>query len=719
MSPPFSSRRSVDTPPPLGITRNGAGTEIAVLARHATSVDLCLFDGDGERRVPLTRSAYGIWWDTVEDLVPGTRYGLRVDGPWLPDEGHRHNPDKLLLDPYGHAVDGEVRWGPELYGHTVDRHGQGDPGLRDTRDSAARLPRNVVVDHDFDWGGDRLPKTPWTDTVIYETHVKGLTMRHPDVPDHLRGTYAALGHPAVIDHLLSLGVTSVELLPIHAFASEPALVQQGLVNYWGYNTLGFFAPHPGYAAASDPQGVVDEVKGAVKALHAAGLEVILDVVYNHTAEQSSWSGPTLSWRGLDNQTYYRLDARGRDIDVTGCGNTLDLRQPMVARMVLDSLRHWVDEYHVDGFRFDLAPALARGRDDAYYRDHAFHVALQTDPVLSRVKLIAEPWDVGVHGWRTGQFPAPFAEWNDRYRDTVRSFWLADVGRQLAGQPGHGVRELATRLAGSADLFTEENRGPIASVNFVTAHDGFTMADLTAYEQKDNYANGEDNRDGHNDNRSWNHTVEGPTDDPDVLAARNRSIRNLMGTLLLSTGVPMIVAGDEMGRTQDGNNNAYCQDNQITWLRWDLRPWQQDLLADVRELVALRHELAVLRPRQFPLFDAEPGRTRLRWYDEWAGVLAEEDWLDPWRRNVVAVYDTLHEDDPQAAALVLNAGPDRLELVTPRLDGVDRWRVRWSSEPDRDGDGRLLPPGETITVGAASLTVLVAEPAPVPTDEHRA
>ncbi|MGO0574943.1 glycogen debranching protein GlgX [Ornithinimicrobium panacihumi] len=710
MSPPFHPRRSTDTPPPLGITRNGAGTEIAVLARHATGVEVCIFDGDGERRIPLTRNAYGIWWDTVEELTPGTRYGLRVDGPWEPYEGHRHNRDKLLLDPYGQSVDGSVEWAPELYGHTVDKHGHGDPELRDARDSAAYLPRNVVVDHDsFDWGEDRLPTTRWTDTVIYEAHVKGLTMRHPDVPPELRGTYAALGHPAVIDHLLSLGVTSVELLPIHAYASEPALVRQGLVNYWGYNTLGFFAPHPGYAAAKDPQGVVDEVKGAVKALHAAGLEVLLDVVYNHTAEQSAWSGPTLSWRGIDNRTYYRLDARGRDIDVTGCGNTLDLRQPMVARMVLDSLRHWVDEYHVDGFRFDLAPALARGKDDAYDRDHAFHVALQTDPVLSRVKLIAEPWDVGVHGWRTGQFPAPFAEWNDRYRDSARSFWLADVGRQLAGRPGHGVRELATRLAGSADLFTEENRGPIASVNFVTAHDGFTMADLTAYEQKDNYANGEDNRDGHGDNRSWNHGVEGPTDDPTVLANRNRSIRNLMATLLMSTGVPMVLAGDEMGRTQDGNNNAYCQDNQITWLRWDLKPWQEDLLADTRELVALRRELHALRPRQFPLFDAQPGRTRLRWFDEWAGVLGEEDWLDPWRRNVVAVHDTLHHGEGrQAVALVLNAGPDRLEIVAPRIDGVAGWRVRWSSEADRHGAPEVCEPGQAMTVGASSFTVLVAD-----------
>ena len=711
MPPPFHPRRSTDSPPPPGVTRSPAGTEVAVVARHATAVEVCLFDADGqERRVPLTRNANGIWWDTVDELVPGTRYGFRADGPWAPYEGHRHNPAKLLLDPYGHAVDGQVRWAPELYGHPVDKHAQGDPELRDARDSAAYLPRSVVVDHTFDWGEDELPGVPWTDTVIYETHVKGLTMRHPGVPAEIRGTYAALGHPAVVEHLLSLGVTSVELLPIHAFASEPALVRQGLVNYWGYNTLGFFAPHAGYAAATDPQGVVDEVKGAVRALHAAGLEVLLDVVYNHTAEQSSWSGPTLSWRGLDNQTYYRLDARGRDVDVTGVGNTVDVRHPLVARMVLDSLRHWVEEYHVDGFRFDLAPALARGRDDAFDRDHPFLVALQTDPVLSRVKLVAEPWDVGVHGWRTGQFPAPFVEWNDRFRDTARSFWLADVSRQLAGQPGHGVRELATRLAGSADMFSHDNRGPIASVNLVTAHDGFTMADLTAYEQKHNYANGEENRDGHGDNRSWNHGVEGRTDDEAVLTARRRSIRNLMATLLLSSGVPMITAGDELGRTQEGNNNAYAQDNQITWLRWDLEPWQRSLLADTTELLALRRELPLLHPRQTSLFEPVPGRTRLRWYDEHSGVLGEDAWRDPWRRSVVAVHDTLHEEDladRTAVALVLNGGADRLGVRLPTLEGVHGWRVRWTSEADRADVGTLLP-GEALDVGATTFTVLVAD-----------
>ncbi len=700
-------RRSTERPPRLGVTSTDAGPEIAVLARHATAVEVCLTTPLGERRIPLTRTAHGIWWDLVPELVPGTRYGLRVHGPWDPGQGHRHNPDKLLLDPYAAAVEGEVTWRPEVYGHEVGEDGWTDPETRDGRDSAPHVSRSVVVDHGvFDWGEDTLPDVPWSDTVIYEAHVRGLTMRHPEVPPELRGTYAALGHPAVLDHLTGLGVTSLELLPLHAFTSEPALVRRGLGNYWGYNSLGFFAPHAGYAAASDPQAVVDELKGAIRALHGAGIEVILDVVYNHTAEQSSWDGPTLSFRGLDNQTYYRLDDRGRDIDVTGCGNTLDLRDPQVARMVLDSLRYWVEEFHVDGFRFDLAPALARGRDDAYDREHAFHVALESDPVLSRVKLLAEPWDVGVHGWRTGQFPAVFSEWNDRFRDTARTFWLADVGRRLHGHAGHGVRELATRIAGSADLFAHDGRGPNASVTLVTAHDGFTLADLTAYEERHNHANGEDNRDGHADNRSWNHGHEGPTDDPDVLRHRRRSMRNLLGTLLLLPGVPMLVAGDELGRTQQGNNNAYCQDSELTWVDWELAPWQSALLEDTRALLALRRELALLRGPEFPSFDAVPGRTRLRWYAEDGHLLAEHQWDDPHRSTLVAVLDTLHHEDRRAVALLLHAGTDRSTLRLPPTEGVEGWRVRFSSEAGREV-GQHVADGGSLDAGATSLTVLTA------------
>ncbi|MFB9732512.1 glycogen debranching protein GlgX [Ornithinimicrobium kibberense] len=708
MAPPLRPRRSTDTPPPPGVTRTAAGTEVAVVAAHATAVELCLFDGAHERRIPLRHRAHGTWWDEVPELTPGTRYGFRVEGPWDPDAGHRHNPAKLLLDPYGHAVEGWVRWGPEVYGHVVDTSGHASPGTRDPRDSAPFVPRSVVLDHDFDWGDDALPAVPWSETVVYEAHVRGLTMRHPEVPAHLQGTYAALGHPAVVEHLLSLGVTTLELLPVHAYVSEPTLVRQGRHNYWGYNSLGFFAPHAGYAAANDPQGVADELRTAVRTLHAAGIEVLLDVVYNHTAEQASASGPTLSWRGLDNAGYYRLDERGRDIDVTGTGNTMNVTEPAVVRMILDSLRHWVEHYHVDGFRFDLAPALGRGRDDGYDRDHPFLVALRADPVLSRVKLVAEPWDVGVHGWRTGQFPPPFAEWNDRYRDTVRSFWLDDVRRRLHGEPGHGIRELATRLAGSADMFAAGDRGPVASVNLVAAHDGFTLADLTAYDQKHNYANGEDNRDGHGDNRSWNHGVEGSTTDATVLAARNRSIRNLLATLVLSAGVPMLVAGDEMGRTQEGNNNAYNQDNQISWVRWDLRPWQQELLADARDLLALRRELALVRTPRFPTHEPVPGRTRLRWFTETGHVVDDEGWLDPWRRTVVAVLDTLHAEDGaerQAVALVLHGGLDRVDVVAPVVEGVPGWRRRWTSEPDPAGPGSV-DPGQDLSVGATTVTVLV-------------
>ncbi|WP_022924367.1 glycogen debranching protein GlgX [Serinicoccus marinus] len=711
MGAPVRPRSSTERPPRLGLTRTDAGPEIAVLARHASAVEVCLSTASGERRIPLRRNAHGIWWDVVPELTPGTRYGFRVHGPWAPDEGHRHNPAKLLLDPYAHAVDGEVAWAPEVYGHVVGEDGWTDPETPDDRDSAAHVPRSVVVDQNvFDWGQDTRPDVPWTEMVLYEAHVRGLTMRHPGIPEKIRGTYAALGHPALVEHLTSLGVTSLELLPIQAFTSEPALVRRGLANYWGYNSLGFFAPHAGYAAATDPQGVVDEVKGAVRALHAAGIEVILDVVYNHTAEQSVWDGPTLSFRGLDNRTYYRLDDRGRDIDVTGCGNTLDLRDPQVARMVLDSLRHWVEDFHVDGFRFDLAPALARGRDDAYDREHAFHVALEADPVLSRVKLIAEPWDVGVHGWRTGQFPAVFAEWNDRFRDTARSFWLADVGRRLHGHHGHGVRELATRIAGSADLFARDGRGPIASVNLVTAHDGYTLADLTAYEHKHNHANGEDNRDGHGDNRSWNHGVEGPTDDPEVQRHRRRSIRNLLGTLLLSPGVPMLVAGDELGRTQQGNNNAYCQDNELTWVDWDLEEWQTALLTDTTALLRLRRELALLRGPEFARYDAAPGRTRLRWFDERGEVMGEDRWNDPHRCTLTVVHDTLHHHEPVAVALLLHAGTERTTIALPDLGGVTGWDVRFSSEGAGHGAGPV-PSGGVVEVDATTLTVLVARVGP--------
>ena len=701
---PVPGRRP-DVPPPPGVTVHNGTADVSVLAAHAEAVELCLFDAHGaETRVPLTRHAYGTWWDVVEGVAPGQRYGFRVHGPWDPGAGHRHNPAKLLQDPYAGALEGAVLWGPEVFGHRVDDDWSGDGTVPDDRDSAPFVPRSVVVEHTFDWGDDAPPAHAWTESVVYEAHVRGLTMRHPDVPEALRGTYAALGHPAILEHLTGLGVTTLELLPIHAFTHEPHLVRGGLSNYWGYNTLGFFAPHPQYAAAQDPQGVVDEVKGAVKALHAAGIEVVLDVVYNHTCEQGSRDGATLSWRGLDNATYYRLDERGHDIDVTGCGNTVDLREPLVARMVLDSLRHWVTEFHIDGFRFDLAPALARGRDDSFDPDHPFHVALRTDPVLSRVMLIAEPWDVGVHGWRTGQFPPPFAEWNDRFRDTVRTFWLPDTVRDQQGAPGHGVRELATRLAGSADLYSRDSRGPIASVNFVTAHDGFTLADLTAYEQKHNEANQEGNRDGHGDNRSWNHGVEGPTEDAAVLAARRRSARNLLATTLLAAGVPMLTAGDELGRTQGGNNNAYCQDNETSWLDWGAG--DADLVATTRRLLELRREHPVLRPAGFQTFDAVPGRVRLRWLAPDGALLDDGAWADPRRRTLIALLDDraiaeARGERPDFVLVVLHGGTAPVAVTLPEAGA--RWSLEWDSGWERPEPGHELD--GAVEVGPSSVLVL--------------
>jgi isoamylase len=621
-----------DTAPPLGVRLHAEGADVAVYAGHADAVDLCLRAAGGDyRRVRLTHQVHGVHFARVPDVRAGDVYGLRAYGPWRPQEGHRYNPAKLLVDPYARALTGSLTWRPEVFGHVVGDDLTGDVTVRDDRDSAAFVPHGVVVDERFDWGDDRRPAVPWSRTVVYEAHVRGLTRRLPEVPEALRGTYAGLAHPATIEHLVSLGVTTVELLPVHALVSEPALVRRGLTNYWGYNTLGYFAPHPAYASAKEPHAVLREFKGMVRLLHEAGLEVVLDVVYNHTCEQSV-AGATLSWRGLDQAAYYRLDGAGRDVDMTGCGNTLDFSHPRVVQLTLDSLRYWARECHVDGFRFDLATTLARTRDGRFDPDHPFLVALRTDPLLSRLKLVAEPWDVGPDGWRTGQFPPPLGEWNDRYRDAVRTFWLADPARRLRGERGHGVREAATRLAGSQDLFGQGARGPLSSVNYVASHDGFTLADLTAYDRKHNESNGEGNRDGHDDGRSWNHGVEGPADDGAVEGSRHRSVRNLLGTLLLSTGVPMLTAGDEMGRTQGGNNNAYCHDDPTGWVDWDLAPWQRDLLETTRHLLRLRRELPALRSRSFfagqPLH--EDGTADLAWFDAAGQLMTGEAWADAGR-----------------------------------------------------------------------------------------
>jgi glycogen operon protein len=688
------------------VTLHPDGTaDVAVYAGHADGVQLCLFDAAGnERRVQLTSRSHGTWFDRVTDVREGQRYGFRVDGPWEPGHGLRHNPAKLLLDPYARAVEGGVDWRPEVFGHVVGPDLTGDATFRDDRDSAPYVPRGVVVRESFDWGADVRPSVRWRDTVIYEAHVKGLTKLNPAVPEELRGTYAGLAHPATIEHLTRLGITTIELMPVHTFVSEPELALRGSANYWGYNTLSFMAPHAAYASASEPQRVIDEFKGMVRLLHEAGIEVLLDVVYNHTCEQGG-DGATLSLRGLDNRAYYRLDWQGRDVDMTGCGNTVDLRHPLALRLALDSLRHWVQDMHVDGFRFDLATALARGQDDAFHPDHPFLMALRTDPVLSRVKLVAEPWDVGQHGWRTGQFPPPFAEWNDRYRDCVKTFWLADASRQAHGQTGHGVRELATRLAGSQDLFGTRHRGPLASVNYVAAHDGFTARDAATYDRKHNEANGEQGRDGQDDNRSWNHGVEGPTDDPSIELARLQAIRNLLGTLLLSTGVPMICAGDETGRTQGGNNNAYNQDNEISWLSWDRTPQQEELLSTTAHLLALRRRFEVLRTREF--FAGSPrlpdGTTDLVWYAADGGQMGAETWNDAKVRTLQMYLDGTQAGD-RSLLLVVHGGFGQ-DLTLPVTPGVNAYELLWDSTapaPEPSQGNEFHAPGEPLPLPGPSI-----------------
>lgn len=665
-----SGARALTHRPAPGVRPVAGGVEASVYAPDATAVWWCTFDGEGgetRHALPVAPGDAAGWWaGFVPEAGPGTRYGFRADGPWDPAAGHRHNPAKLLLDPYARSIEGALTYAPEVYGHVVDDAGAADPATRSESDSAPFVPRCVVVDTTFDWGEDAPPSVPRDERVLYEVHVREMTRLLPGVPEHLRGTYAGMAHPVTIEHLQRIGVTSVELLPVHAFVDEPHLQASGLTNHWGYNTIGFFAPHAPYASDADPHEVLRELKGMVKLLHAAGIEVLLDVVYNHTAEQST-GGATLGWRGLAAAHYYRLDDHGGDIDVTGCGNTLDLTDPATLAMVLDSLRYWVEEFHVDGFRYDLAAALGRGEDLDHDPEHPFLVALREDPVLSRVLHIAEPWDLGPDGWRTGRFPEPWSEWNDRFRDTVRDFWLADAGALSAGEgSGPGVRELATRLVGSRDLFGE--RSPLASVGLVTAHDGFTLADLVAHDEKHNEANGEGNRDGNDHNRSWNHGAEGPTDDPVISLARRRSVRNLLGTLLLSAGVPMIASGDELGRTTEGNNNPYCQDNEMTWLDWDLDEDRTNLVDTVAALTVLRRDIAVLRDHDASV---------IGWFDETGAEMTDELWAQDARRTLQLRL----EGDP-SALLVAHGGLDEIEVT---LAGDEEWTLRWDSAWERPED----------------------------------
>jgi glycogen operon protein len=688
----------------------------ALFSEHATHVELCLFDapdareaalsadGTHEVRIPVVESTDQVWHIHLPEVRPGQRYGYRVHGPWDPAQGQRFNPAKLLLDPYARAIDGTIRWSDSVFGYEVG-HPDADLHL-DPRDSAGSMPKAVVVDTAFTWGNDRPPRIPWNETVIYELHVKGFTARHPGVAAPLRGTYEGLASAPAIGYLTSLGVTAVELLPIHQSVADKHLVDRNLTNYWGYNSIGFFAPDARLASRGTGGEQVSEFKTMVKALHQAGIEVILDVVYNHTGE-GSHLGPTLAFRGIDNASYYRLlpDQRRYYMDYTGTGNTLNMTHPRTLQLIMDSLRYWILEMHVDGFRFDLASTLARELHDVD-RLGAFFDIVHQDPVISQVKLIAEPWDLGEGGYQVGNFPVLWAEWNGIYRDTVRAYWKGDEG-QAAG--------LANRLTGSSDLYGRGGRRPYASVNFVAAHDGFTLHDLVSYNDKHNEANGEDNRDGHDHNLSWNCGAEGPTDDPAVVELRERQKRNFLATVLLSQGVPMLGAGDELGHTQLGNNNAYCQDNELTWLDWALDGRRRDLLAFTRAVIRLRQRHPVLRRRQFFYGRRIHGSEvkDLSWFRPDGREMTPEDWANPLTRcfGLRLAGDAIEEPDEQGERIVdttflmlLNAHHEPVPFVLP----AHHRGVRWEPALDSSlpvGRRRALKGGQIYELAARSLALL--------------
>jgi glycogen operon protein len=675
LSPRGEVRASSGSPYPLGARWDGEGVNFALLSEHATGVDLCLFEHPYERteraRIPLVERTGGVWHAYLPDVRPGQLYGYRVFGPYEPEKGHRFNPRKLLLDPYAKAIAGRIQWRSSFCGYRIGAPDE-DLSLSD-EDSAGELPKCVVTETAFSWGDDRRPNVPWSQTVIYECHVKGLTIRHPGVPEDLRGTYLGLASEPVLDHLSRLGVTAVELLPVQHSVTERALVERGLTNYWGYNTVGFFAPDSRYARSAFG-AQVGEFKSMVKALHRAGIEVILDVAYNHTGEHDHL-GPTICFRGIDNRTYYRLADKPRYYsDFTGCGNSLNLSHPRCLQLVLDSLRYWVEEMHVDGFRFDLATTL--GRDPVEFnRAGRFFATVQQDPVLANVKLIAEPWDVGPGGYQQGGFPVGWAEWNGRYRDAVRRFWRGDAGQ---------VPELASRISGSSDLFQASDRGPHASVNFVTCHDGFTLADLVSYERKRNEPNGEANRDGADENwsRSWG--VEGETESLRVLHMRERARRNLFATLAFSQGVVIISHGDELGRTQRGNNNAYCQDNETSWVEWELDERRRELLEFVRHVLQIRRSNPVFRRRRF--FAGDPvtreGAKDVSWIRADGSEMEPSDWHDPRNRVLGTLIHGNASDEldergrPNRGAtllLLLNASGRSRYFRIPPLPEVGIWR----------------------------------------------
>jgi glycogen operon protein len=694
-------------PYPLGATWDGEGVNFAIFSEHATGVELCLFDhANGAReteRIPLRERTHGVWHGYLPDVRPLQLYGYRVHGPYAPREGHRFNPHKLLIDPYARAIGGSIQWNDALFGYRLDDPSQ-DLSFN-TSDSAPYVPKSVVIDPAFTWGDDRPPRTPWNRTLIYECHVKGLTYLHPLVPERLRGTYLGLASEPVIDHLLSLGVTAVELMPVHQCLPERNLVERGLTNYWGYHSIGFFAPDVRFATGHLGQQV-SEFKTMVKRFHKAGIEVILDVVYNHTAE-SNHLGPTISLRGIDNTSYYRLvpDEPRYYIDFTGCGNSLNMQHPRAIQLITDSLRYWIQEMHVDGFRFDLAPVLARELREVN-RLGRFFAICQQDPVLSSAKLIAEPWDLGEGGYQIGNFPQGWAEWNGKYRDAVRRFWRGDAGQ---------VAELAYRLSGSSDLYGGRRRHTYGSINFVTCHDGFTLHDLVRYEQKHNEANGEDNRDGHNENLSRNWGCEGPSDDPQIEEIRQRITRNFLATLAFSQGVPMLQAGDEMGRTQRGNNNAYCQDNEISWVNWNLSERDRELLAFTRQVFEIRRRNPVLRRRGFfhgvPIAEAEV--KDLAWIRPDGEEMTLADWHDPHRHVLGMLIPGQAADEVDERGrlitgdtllLVVNGGPEPCTFRLPVLKTPGIWReVVNTSRP-----GKRFSEISELNVPAHTLILLAYE-----------
>ncbi|PSB45117.1 glycogen debranching enzyme GlgX [Cyanosarcina cf. burmensis CCALA 770] len=694
---------------PLGSCWDGKGTNFTLFSENATGVELCLFDRDDEEtRIQLTEVSNFVWHGYIPGIGPGQRYGYRVHGPYAPQEGHRFNPNKLLIDPYTKAIAGEVGNGPELYGYSWESE-EADLSFSDL-DSAPLMPKSVVVDQSFDWEDDKLLRTPWNETIIYETHVKGFTKLHPDIPEELRGTYAGMAHPAAIEHLQRLGISAVELMPVHHFLSVPGhLADKGLRNYWGYDSINYFAPHSEYSSSGTLGEQVREFKEMVKALHRAGIEVILDVVYNHTGE-GNHMGPTLSMRGIDNANYYRLvdgDARYY-MDFTGCGNSLNVRHAQVLKMIMDSLRYWVTEMHVDGFRFDLASALAR---ELYEVDRlsAFFDIIHQDPTIADVKLIAEPWDIGTGGYQVGNFPVLWSEWNGKYRDTARDFWRG-VDSTLG--------EFAYRLTGSPDLYYQENgRRPNASINFITAHDGFTLNDLVSYNEKHNEANGEESRDGESHNRSWNCGAEGETDDSEVLQLRERQRRNFLVTLMLSQGIPMILGGDEMGRTQHGNNNGYCQDSEISWFNWDLVQGNTDLLDFTRELIYFRRQHPVFRRRKWFQGQAIHGSgvSDIMWFNPDGSEMDQEQWEIGYAKSMGVFLNGNMIPSPgkqgqrisdDSFLIFFNAHYETLEFNLPQGMQDNQWvLVIDTKEPRFIQEERIYTGDRTVPVTARSLVLL--------------